>query len=368
MNLKNFVKLSSRFGQLLFKFSYLMTIGIFLLDVIFYAGFVKNHFVLTPLNFLGLGLIFHVMMIYFTKQKLNTTFVGVNLYYFAPLMLFFGGLAYYLEEYGLLFPNYFFTNFKIHYVSLLWMAAPAITFGLIHATLGFWKLHWRQLFFLLMFILILAAGSWHTIEKVEYKKFVAEDGVVEYLTAILYMICGIFALLLSKKRAFFLQNWPRKIFVVGCTLAAVAFFLVAGEEISWGQRLLGLETPAVIADQNRQGEINLHNSEALWPFVYSAYAVIGIYGIGMWLVNWLTEDFLFQEKKYQIWRRIVVPGGHLFLNFGLIALYVWLRRNHGPWKYSAWEEISELFLVLGIAVHLIELYITFPRKSGRLIA
>ncbi len=362
------MKIPSQICLLSLKLSYLLTLGIFLLDVIFYAGFVHNHFLFTPLQFLLVTLIFHGLLIYFTKKRLNTDFVIANLYFLAPLMLFFGGLAYYLEEYGLLFPNYFFANFKVYYMSLLLVAAPAAAFGLLHASRNFWRLHWRQLFFLLMFILILAAGSWHTIDRVDYKQFMAEDGLVEYLTAILFGVSGILAVLLTKNRSYFTHKWPRKLFVTGCTLAAVAFFVVAGEEISWGQRLLGLETPAAMAEQNRQGEINLHNSEALWPFVYSAYALIGIYGLVMWIIDWLTKDVFFQEKKYQVWKKIIVPGGYLFFNFGLISLYVWLRRNHGPWKYSAWEEISELFLVLGITVHLIELYLTFPRKSGKLIA
>jgi len=33
----------------------------------------------------------------------------------------------------------------------------------------------------------------------------------------------------------------------------------AGEEISWGQRIFGLETPDFLSDKNAQGEIGLHN-------------------------------------------------------------------------------------------------------------
>jgi hypothetical protein len=40
---------------------------------------------------------------------------------------------------------------------------------------------------------------------------------------------------------------------------ALVFFVGAGEEISWGQRILGLETPESLESINDQGEINLHN-------------------------------------------------------------------------------------------------------------
>jgi hypothetical protein len=40
---------------------------------------------------------------------------------------------------------------------------------------------------------------------------------------------------------------------------AVVFFFGAGEEISWGQRILGFETPESVSQVNRQEEFNLHN-------------------------------------------------------------------------------------------------------------
>ena len=41
-------------------------------------------------------------------------------------------------------------------------------------------------------------------------------------------------------------------------LALAAFYTVM-EEISWGQRLFGIESPAFFAERNTQGETNLHN-------------------------------------------------------------------------------------------------------------
>jgi hypothetical protein len=43
---------------------------------------------------------------------------------------------------------------------------------------------------------------------------------------------------------------------------AALFFFGAGEEISWGQRILGFETPDSISQVNRQEEFNLHNLSA----------------------------------------------------------------------------------------------------------
>ena len=40
---------------------------------------------------------------------------------------------------------------------------------------------------------------------------------------------------------------------------ACGLFLLFLEEISWGQQLIGMETPAFIKEVNYQGELNLHN-------------------------------------------------------------------------------------------------------------
>jgi hypothetical protein len=85
--------------------------------------------------------------------------------------------------------------------------------------------------------------------------FAAEDGPVESATA-LFLALG--AVLLWRMGWRARRGGPR----FGPALLAVygaAFLFAAGEEVSWGQRLLGLETPEVLARHNDQGELTLHN-------------------------------------------------------------------------------------------------------------
>jgi hypothetical protein len=46
---------------------------------------------------------------------------------------------------------------------------------------------------------------------------------------------------------------------LACLGLAIVFFVAFGEEISWGQRILGIETPESLEGINDQGETNLHN-------------------------------------------------------------------------------------------------------------
>lgn len=58
------------------------------------------------------------------------------------------------------------------------------------------------------------------------------------------------------------KSWPSMIKQILYLGLAVLFFFGAGEEISWGQRILGFETPDPISQVNRQEEFNLHNLSA----------------------------------------------------------------------------------------------------------
>jgi len=75
-----------------------------------------------------------------------------------------------------------------------------------------------------------------------------EDGVVEYMT--FFSFLGAFIVFLGtflmKKNIFYL-------------LLAIIFFMGAGEEISWGQRIFNFSTPETLKEVNVQKEFNIHN-------------------------------------------------------------------------------------------------------------
>jgi hypothetical protein len=85
-----------------------------------------------------------------------------------------------------------------------------------------------------------------------------EDSVIEYATAAFAAIAAVLwavAMKVAGSRGILLR--PRD-YVLTFLLAAVMVVL-AGEEISWGQRILGIETPETLEEINAQGETNLHN-------------------------------------------------------------------------------------------------------------
>lgn len=63
-------------------------------------------------------------------------------------------------------------------------------------------------------------------------------------------------------------------------LMVVGIFLVAGDEISWGQTWFGFVTPAAIAEQNTQGDITWHNLDVFHTLMSVGYIVTG-FGLGL---------------------------------------------------------------------------------------
>lgn len=81
-----------------------------------------------------------------------------------------------------------------------------------------------------------------------------EDGLLENLTAVFYLAAAL--LLLAAAAAE--RRWPLRCL---CLLGAVMCGFVGGEEIDWGQRLLGYATPDWFAAVNSNDKANFHNSE-----------------------------------------------------------------------------------------------------------
>ena len=89
-----------------------------------------------------------------------------------------------------------------------------------------------------------------------FNSIAAEDGLVEWGSAILFFCCSLlFAVALARS-----SNNGGIPVPVRWTLALfmLVFFVLAMEEISWFQRVLGIEAPGVF-NSNQQDEINLHN-------------------------------------------------------------------------------------------------------------
>jgi len=83
-----------------------------------------------------------------------------------------------------------------------------------------------------------------------------EDGLIENITFLSFLVTGLIAATIAKHTT---STKPKLLYIA----AFLLFLFIAGEEISWGQRLIGFSTPEPLQHLNDQGETTIHNILAI---------------------------------------------------------------------------------------------------------
>jgi len=192
--------------------------------------------------------------------------------------------------------------------------------------------------------------------------FCGEDKVIEWITFFAYFMCSISgcAVLLFYRK--YMNKWTI-IYLFGLSFF---LFICAGEEISWGQRILGFATPEGLIEHNQQKEFNIHNIniEVIHP-----RDIIGIFNY-MWGFILPIGFFLKYRSKGSTWRRYIFSPVAApcffwaeFLNFIIKPIH----KYWGPGMETATyqiiinqtEEMVEMFWGLSALVGMLSLYIAW---------
>jgi hypothetical protein len=156
-------------------------------------------------------------------------------------------------------------------------------------------------------------------------KLFDEDRYFENIGAISLFIASVLSFytfyLAWKARATTGIFWGKYLVYLGL---ALLYFFGAAEEISWGQRIFGIEQPGALAEVNVQQELNIHNlavfenskllkADNIFSIFWFGFAVL--VPVGSQLFDWF-------RRLASRWLPIVHLGiGSLFLvNYGLAGL------------------------------------------------
>jgi hypothetical protein len=172
-----------------------------------------------------------------------------------------------------------------------------------------------------------------------FQVYIAEDGYIEYLTAFFLLLTAFTCL----NKGLTIES---KISTAFFCLLAILFFFGFGEEISWGQRLFGFETPEEIKLANTQQEFNLHNLRigevGLNKLIFGKLMYVGLF------LYFLGFTLLY---KNTIWfRRIIditgmpLPAPAYSICFILSILIVQLIQNNWKWELDEFAIACFVFL------------------------
>lgn len=158
-----------------------------------------------------------------------------------------------------------------------------------------------------------------------------EDGIFESLTPVLMVISMVLigASIPKLRRDPQLVRYRNLLTLIYFILISL-FFLNAMEEISWGQRIFGWETPQTF-EGNVQNETNLHNYFNQYYLLF--YRLLVLFPVIIFVSIWLEL-----KQRYLIFNRLVMPHPSMIGLSLLIAIVslVW---------YKEQELLEELFAV-----------------------
>ncbi|NUT69653.1 hypothetical protein [Pseudarthrobacter sp. C4D7] len=172
-----------------------------------------------------------------------------------------------------------------------------------------------------------------------------EDSLVEWLQFLALGAAGIFLPLM----AFRLAKTGHKAMALLYGVVAAGVWFLAGEEISWGQRIFGWQTPEAMEAINRQGETTVHNIGGVQELVPAAMLLASLYGACAPLVwNAVRGHWRYATPAHLLVPPLcVVPAFGLAAAYRLFRLIVWPAPDYGISEYG---EVMELSLYLGLAL------------------
>lgn len=200
-------------------------------------------------------------------------------------------------------------------------------------------------------------------------QIIREDGIVENVGTVGFFLTAVFLILawwqLRQQQPS--PHWFKLFAYVG--LAAL-FLFVAGEEISWGQRIFDFETPDELREINTQDEFNFHNLEVIQEnSLLNTDRLFTMFALGFALLLPLTAVLHPPTGRWLNQLLPVAPWllGLLFLfNYGAANLFrplfegtVWYQSSY-PLKHSVVEMKEAIF---GLLFALVAFYL-FRLASG----
>ncbi|MBM3296923.1 MAG: hypothetical protein FJY83_04915 [Candidatus Aminicenantes bacterium] len=220
----------------------------------------------------------------------------------------------------------------------------------------------KTLVFLLPLILFSAFFLLKLTRPDFYASLIEEDSAIEYLQAVFYIAASVAALLVSIR---LLRN--------GMTAAGILYALLAAgmlfaslEEISWGQRIFRIPSPAYFERHNWQRELSIHNLNGVQKKLHGIYVLVGACGSFAWILALVV----FRGAKAGIRRLIdfVVPewfiSSYFFPTFLVYATFEFVSRpGPGTFLVNRDQEPAELLLSLGFLALAISKTIRL-RQSG----
>ena len=205
-------------------------------------------------------------------------------------------------------------------------------FGRISPEVSLFPLYF--LLFIYGFVYILPYGK-NLIGVSWFDWFRSEDGPLEWLQFFEYVFSSIMAFVIYLR-----QKKKKEVNSLIWLLICLLTFLIAGEEISWGERLTGIGINS-ISNLNVQGETNIHNLPFFHNYLLDPFFEISCIFLGWFGWRKFKNIEAFPDKDLSLY----------FLSVALFYFYFDISWASTTEQIRNDQEIFEFLLSSGIFIH-----------------
>jgi hypothetical protein len=246
--------------------------------------------------------------------------------------------------------NFVYSKIPINYDKFFFISLYTLLLLFLHQDNTYFKRNFQKLCLILpiIFFLILVTINLWPFDR--FLQLIKEDNLIEYMQFFTLLLGAYFSFLLGK----LLKSNKKK--MAGILFFCIAFglFATAGDEISWGQRILGIETPDRIKEINYQNETGFHNTPLIDGYVPTIYMVAGLFGITAHFIQKPIEKIIKRDLS------LFTPPGYLTIFFLFPFIYN-LYTNTYVHSIGKWSEVAELYLYSGVTIFIATNY--FKRQT-----
>lgn len=264
--------------------------------------------------------------------KLPAAVEKLNTYLIMPLSLVTCVVLPFIDYFT--YTNFSYSRLFINYQQVSFIALGSILISILNSDLSWLKSHIKFLIFVSPPIFIFGLLIVRLWPNDIFMHIVKEDSLIENAQFLVLIAAAIFAFFNSLK-LFHVVKIVAWLYLI----ASLGLFLVAGDEISWGQRLFKINTPAGFFDSNAQGETNIHNLSAVNNLNGILYILAGLFGSFSWLVIPGLADRKFWSYLSPPWFLSSFFFAGLLYNFTAVVLMIG--------SLGEWSEVAELMLYTG---------------------
>jgi hypothetical protein len=231
-------------------------------------------------------------------------------------------------------PNVVYALTRVNLIPLLILSVFCLAIVALNQKKQWWSQRLPLLITISPFALL---GFSYVVSLLPFDAFVpyaSEDGTMEYLQVLILIM----TIVVSAWQAW-LSYHRRKLaqaVLFGCI--ALGVFFITMEEISWGQRLLNLETPENLATVNVQNEITLHNIGIFNDLQLVVY--IGVTLVGS-ILSWSQTRLI--SAYWFMWNPPRSAFGLFFIPFVFYSGFVFFDT-----PFHLWAEVIEVLFYFGI--------------------